>query len=317
MAISLNEVCKKSFTNSSSFSDLTPDVDNHKLDHKLAAVLASQPASSLQYGAWKLDCQTDVSLAKGMINDEAVSVHLKEGGLVPWEGWWPMEPTTTKAVIAGSCLWDGRWQCSFRGSSTKWRLALTSDREQAFKRMDEGKVLKKLFIPSCLGRYHLDLVRWQSEQLKRLRPEKVIYHIPAGEYHLYISELEMHLKMKLPDLHHQLETFVAALRNMVEAELGPYTRELQFFSPENVEDAAESYLDPYLRARDLGEYGEVAALEDLAELRLAHTAAQRQNQSPIPVFYCVLGIPDPYHKKNLVDGEFLEVSVPSAACPVA
>lgn len=175
-----------------------------------------------------------------------------------------------------------------------------------------GRPSKKLFIPSCLGRYHLDLVRWQSEQLKKLRPEKVIYHIPAGEYHLYISELEMHLKMKLPSLHQQLDIFVAALRSKVEAELGLHTQELQFFSPENVDNAAESYLDPYLRARDLGEYGQVAALEDLAELRLAHTAAQRQHQPPIPVCCCVLGIPDPYHNKNLVDGEFLEVTVPSA-----
>lgn len=271
------------------------------------------PESSLQLGAWKLDLRADEALATAMVNDEAVSVGLKEGSRVPFEGWWPMKPTTTKAVIAGSCLWDGRWQCSFRGSSTKWRLALTCDRQEAFRRLDEGKVLKKVFIPSCLGKYHLDLVQWQSEQVEKLRPEKVIYHIPVGEYHMFISELEMHLKMKLPDLHQHLETFAASLRNMVEAQLGPHVQELQFFSPENVEDPTESYLEPYLRARDLGEYGQVAALEDLAELRLAHTAAQRQHRQPIPVFCCVLGLPDPYHRKSLVDGEFLEVSVPSVA----
>lgn len=168
-----------------------------------------------------------------------------------------------------------------------------------------------MHVPKGLGEYHSRLISFQAEAVRRMRPELLVYHLAQREYHMYISELEVQLGQQLPQVHQLLDEFVEDFRAAVMQALEPHVGSLRFIQPVeefDVTDQVESYLYPYLHVEDFGVSPErVAAVEDLREVHLAHSAWQRCG-TLVPVFAGVLDVPNhPFNRKELREGKYTTV----------
>ena len=122
----------------------------------------------------------------------------------------------------------------------------------------------RILVPTTLGEYHLNLIKWQMAMLKELQVEEVFYHIPTEEYHFWIRELEVAAGRGLPEQHDLLDSFAAKVVQHIQAH-APASCKLHFIEPmkmQNLENPVESFLWPYLSMHSLTDHFEVAAFED-------------------------------------------------------
>jgi len=252
-------------------------------------------------------------------------VHLRdissEGG-ARYEGWWPqsMDEKKRTVAIAGNCLWDGRWAVQFkkieRGNNGARRsLALPYGRKDVGERIIKGQQIEEIRYPIHPSLYHRNLIEWQGRKFESLMPEKILYHLPASEYHCFIRTIENITGKHLEKLHLELDVFVSHIRHMIETSFGDLMEVVTFIDPMSwgVVEPEQSFLWPYLNSEMLGiSASDIYGVEDLAELKLAVTALHK-NGHCIPVMCCVPTIPDIYMERSEVDTKAINFCGPCSA----
>ncbi|CAE7878581.1 unnamed protein product [Symbiodinium necroappetens] len=154
-------------------------------------------------------------------------------------------------------------------------------------------------MPTTLSEYHLRLIRWQTAMLKELQVEEVFYHIPTEEYRCWIREVEVAAGRRLPEQHVLLESFASRVMQHVQEHV-PASCKLHFIEPmktENLESPVESFLWPYRNVESLTDRSEVAAFEDLLEVRLGEEAFQRTGRR-IPTLSVILDEEHPFYRNG-------------------
>ncbi|CAE7294290.1 unnamed protein product [Symbiodinium pilosum] len=256
----------------------------------------SEAARPTFYGSWKLQ--------HGIATNQAASLHLERTDLAYGQAWWAKPGYSPKAVIAGCCLLDCRWRMEFRklGRGTppaSKPLARKHHREEAVARLLKGQKVARILVPTTLGEYHLKLIKWQMAMLKELQVEEVFYHYPTEEYHFWIREVEVAAGRRLPEQHDLLDSFAAKVMQYVQAH-APASCKLHFIEPmktQNLESPVESFLWPYLSVQSLTDCFEVAAFEDLLELRLGEEAFQRTGRR-MPTLCVVIDEDHPFYRNG-------------------
>lgn len=234
-----------------------------------------------------------------------------ESGVL-YEGWWPKQPQAKpEVVLTGICLWNASWALGFAsktGSSVRRSPALPREREDAFNRIARGERVLEVVIPTELCVYHKLLIDWQVRKIGQLRPGRVLYHLPAQEYHQYIRDLEAKLG-SLPQLHEQLDGFVCKARIAIQEAFR--ATEIEFISPMNngARTPMDSFLLPYLSPHLFGILPKtrVVGVEDLVEVGLSASAFERTNMGPTPVLAAVLALPHPYLNRDVRGDEAIIV----------
>eukprot|EP00931_Biecheleriopsis_adriatica_P013406 TRINITY_DN1147_c0_g1_i1.p1 TRINITY_DN1147_c0_g1~~TRINITY_DN1147_c0_g1_i1.p1 ORF type:complete len:811 (-),score=124.46 TRINITY_DN1147_c0_g1_i1:501-2933(-) len=270
------------------------------------------------YAGWKIKDLEASKTFPGTAQPEAIKLVHAEA--IPYQGWWPQEPAEApKIILAGCCLFDGRWQarCCPRGKGNPpaiKSLSSATRRDELFARLKKGHKVECVFVPRGLSQYHRRVIRWQAEALKVLQPEKVIYHLPVQEYHHYIDEFETHLGVKVDRMHELLDEFGQAVKREVERCLSPFAGAICFLEPmksHGCERPDDSFLWPYLNVHEFGDTNTIAGLEDLPEMYLS-SAASKQTGTTIPVLCGILAVHgDPYRQGELKEGEIEEVQIQS------
>ncbi|TAK96096.1 hypothetical protein EPO05_02560 [Patescibacteria group bacterium] len=231
------------------------------------------------------------------------------------EGWWG-EARRLGAVISGVCLMDGSWQMEFaqqdkRNPPARRSLALTLDRERAYGKAKKGGVTK-LLVPRVPGGYHRSLIRWQAKKFAALCPERILYHLPIDEYHLFIEEMEASMGRRVTEMHEALESFGQETLKflneaLVAAGVDPGKVELIHPLSLGAKGANESFGFPYLKPEAFKlDLKSLAGVEDLVELRIS-LAAEKEQGWRIPVFCGVLDLPHPYCAKERDAREVREI----------
>lgn len=251
-----------------------------------------------------------------MFGEEKLEIEFAEVPDLPgtWEGWWPhVAPTPEeRTAISGICLYDNRWAVEFKRTSQKAEqpavhrgLVINRDREDALKRLGHGQRLASITVPLYPGEYHRRLLRWQASAFNRLKPKRILFHLPLQEYHLYLAELEKAAKLPLPWLHQQLDHF-AQLLLALQASI--YGEELMgrvtVIHPleSGATSLEESWLFPYRHPQIFGvQPEELMGVEDLPETRIAFSL-RRELQREVPVLAAVLGDNHPYFSDLTQDG---------------
>eukprot|EP00931_Biecheleriopsis_adriatica_P013410 TRINITY_DN1147_c0_g2_i4.p1 TRINITY_DN1147_c0_g2~~TRINITY_DN1147_c0_g2_i4.p1 ORF type:complete len:620 (-),score=103.67 TRINITY_DN1147_c0_g2_i4:210-2069(-) len=269
-----------------------------------------------KYAGWTIDNLVASKTFPGTTQPETIKLVPAEA--IPYQGWWPREPAEApKVVLAGCCLFDGRWKarCFPRGKGNPpavKSLSSSTRRDELFARLKKGHKVECVFVPSGLGEYHRRVIRWQAEALKALQPEKVVYHLPVQEYHHYIDDFEAHLGVRVPRMHELLDEFGEAVKTEVVTYLSPFTDTICFIEPmtnHGCECPNDSFLWPYLNVHEFGDARTVAGLEDLPEMYLS-SSASKQTGMTIPVLCGVLAVDvDLYRQEELNEGEFEQVQI--------
>ncbi|MBI4120317.1 MAG: hypothetical protein HY454_02520 [Parcubacteria group bacterium] len=283
-----------------------------------------QNENRIKYGSWEIDPSANTATRK-MPDGNIITISLVPNPN-PWalyEGYWQdVSGADQNTVISGVCLWDARWQVEFRPAKTKnapivrRSLALPSGRDDIYLRLATAQRITKMFCPLGLGIYHIRLIKWQSEKLRELSCEQILYHVPLDEYHDYIATLESRLGIPIPSAHDQLDKFAQKIHDYIQDQFGPLSRKLEFIRPMRLgaKNPEEAFLFPYSQPEKLFAAPEkVLGVEDLIEIPLSYEAWKNRNQwnamrtSPIPIIGAIIGIPTPYFNKELQDIEAIEL----------
>ncbi|MFA6383234.1 MAG: hypothetical protein WCX17_02325 [Parcubacteria group bacterium] len=249
------------------------------------------------YGSWVVESEkaylkADPEVAISLCPSDAQAVS---------EGWWGY-PTCEKDLVSGICIFDARWALEFdngKEAGTRKSLSLPREREKAFKMMEKGRKIKNLYVPTELSAYHLKLLQWQVKKICQLSPKRILYHLPVGEYEIFIQELETAAGIDLPWLYVRLEEISEKIKNYFLENLtrqGVDAGKVEFIRPLEMgaQSTDDSFGYPYLFPYKFGMSPEsMMGLEDLVELRILLRAKMEMNYD-IPVLCAVLEVPHPY-----------------------
>jgi hypothetical protein len=283
-------------------------------------------AQQLLYANWLVGrdgSSSSFQATRTMPDTDIVSVQLEAGRTALYEGWWPFPAEGRSVAVSGVCLFDKAWRLQFaprgKGNPPAVRtLALPSGRSEAYGWLRQGRRAEQLFVPVAPGRYHEALIRWQVSEFLRLRPQRILYHIPLDEYRWYVGDLEELLGRSLPTLRDRLDAFTKQVLALLTEACGELANRLEFIRPMQCGAASPdvSYLFPYVRSDAFGvTVDDLYGIEDLTELGLSYEASARsgrvippcnglvfcltgpmlaQPSVPIPVRCCITAIPHPY-----------------------
>ena len=253
-----------------------------------------------KYGAW--------DIKEGMATHPGgLQIPIRHSGdSVVGEGWWPKKPKgASQTVLTGICLWDARWLVVFpqkSGPNILRSPAIPQERDHIFQRLSQKNWVSNICIPTKLGAYHNLLIRWQAEQIRKVNPKRVLYHVPTKEYHCYVGDLEAYLG-SLPLLHEKLDEFARQVILAVQREFS--LGGIEFISPmdKGARTPVDSFTLPYLRPDLFGFDPKTAVgIEDLVEVRLSSSAWKQTQKGPVPVLAAILGLPHPYLNKDSGEG---------------
>lgn len=232
------------------------------------------------------------------------------------EGWWG-NPTQEKDLISGICIFDARWSLEFENGKeigTKKSLSLPREREKAFKMIKKGRKIKSINVPDEIGKYHQKMIRWQVEKICQLSPKRILYHLPAGEYEIFIQELEAVSNKEMSRLYAILKKLSNKIKISFLENLnwhGIDTKKIEFINPLEMgaRNTDDSFGLPYLFPHKLGMSPEdMMGIEDLVELRIS-LRAKKEMEYNIPVLCAVLQIPHPYMNRDDSDGGIVLIDV--------
>lgn len=217
------------------------------------------------------------------------------------EGWWG-NPTQGKDLVTGICIFDARWSLEFdngKEAGAKKSLSLPREREKAFKMIKKGRGVKTINIPTELGRYHRMMIQWQVEKIFQLAPRRILYHLPVGEYEIFVQELEEVVGKKLPQLYNLLQDLSSKIKaSFLDSltRIGIDAKRVEFINPLEMgaQNTDDSFGFPYMFPHVFGMSVEnMMGVEDLVELRILLRAKEERGHS-IPVLCAVLEVPHPY-----------------------
>jgi hypothetical protein len=252
----------------------------------------------------------------------------KEESAVLYSGeWGRLDQTGTvgeTAVVAGICLFDGRWRINFPQGQER-TLVDSQSRASAIGIVEKVRKNPQLLrglsqdailsIPVGLRQsYHGAIIDWQSQVLSAM-PDcvRVLYHVPVLEYIAYLDKLIPYLPASVIDA--QIERMKSLGEELKKVVLAKFKgREVQFIEPiaekpevvDNIlrlrpglDRSVASYLSPYTYpAKWLSGATRVLGIEDIVELKLAYTAAEITPDIPRMLRVCIASIPDPYPSKD-------------------
>jgi hypothetical protein len=276
----------------------------------LPAATPSPAWPSLTYSGWRLTRLTEAQPHPVYLADKEEdadhahpALRLVGAQTVLCEGYWPFRPTfAPRLLLGGVCLYTAAWAVHFTAAKTgpeprPLSLGLPGDLTRIVERLQKGRTIHSIQLPTRPGLYHQRLIAWQAAVIQRFPTiEAIRYTLPIPDYHGYIRHLECALGYALPGLHHALADYGQSIQALMAQHWGAAMHKVQFDIPGSSEQKMGDLLsrenDFQLYQAAVGEE-RVMGMEDLPEVALSHEVARRTG-SLIPCAVSVLGLPDPY-----------------------
>ncbi len=237
-------------------------------------------------------------------------------GVYGYIEWGDVNIREAEYIVAGTCLFDKRWKIFTEAKKPHKNDGLAElspasalERQKIFKKLKSGaKVIDVQYPTDVSFRYHERLINWQLMVAKKAKNlKKMVVHIPRGEYHYYIQQLEddirehsyFNAKMKktFAQMHDSVDFMADTVWNMYQQDF-KIQEKIEFIAPfEKVKDPINSYLEPYKNPERYGiDASRCIGVEEISEIKLSQATGGK-----IPVIGAVLDKERPYSSPTFTD----------------
>ncbi len=220
-------------------------------------------------------------------------------------------------IVAGVCLFDKRWKIFTEAKNphkndglSELSPASSLERLKLLKKLKSGAKVIDIQYPIDISlRYHERLINWQLMVAKKMKNlKKMVVHIPRGEYHYYIQQLEndirecsyfnAKIKKTFAQMHESVDFMSDTAWNMYQQDF-KIQEKIEFIAPfERVKDPITSYLDPYKNPQKYGidDVLQCVGVEEISEIKLSQATGGK-----ISVIGAVLDKVCPYLNPTFTD----------------